>query len=96
MTYQVYILYSESTDKYYVGQTEDMEVRLVLHNTGEFAGSSTKFGIPWIIYHTIECESRTQSLAIESHIKKMKSVKYYQSLKLYPDIAIKLKEKYSH
>jgi putative endonuclease len=95
MVYEVYILYSKSTNKYYVGQTEDLDIRLVLHNTGQFEGSSTKFGIPWIVYHTIECESRKQALAVENHIKKMKSVKYYQSLKLYPEIAIRLKEKYS-
>ena len=31
----VYILYSQSLDKYYVDQTEDLEVRIQFHNTCE-------------------------------------------------------------
>ncbi len=95
MKFCVYLLHSESTDKYYIGRTEDMCVRLGLYNSGAFASSSTKTGIPWTIYYTIDCIIRVQALAIEKHIKQMRSVKYYQSLKLYPEIMIKLKEKYS-
>ena len=94
MNFKVYILYSESIDRYYVGQTENMTERLLLHNTGTFKDSSTKGGIPWGVFLEIMCISRTQALAIESHIKKMESVKYYHSLRQYPEIIIKLKERY--
>ena len=31
----VYILYSETTQKYYTGQTQDIENRMLEHNSGE-------------------------------------------------------------
>jgi putative endonuclease len=95
MKFFVYILYSASTNKYYVGQTVDLDERIILHNTGEFSHSFTKPGIPWQLYHFIECKSKKQSVAIETHIKRMKSIKYYQSLKNYPEIVKKLLIKYA-
>ena len=95
MSIYVYILFSASTQKYYVGQTENLGQRLQQHNNGTFAGSSTKVGIPWEVYYFIECLDRKQAVNIESHIKKMKSKKYFQSLKLYPEIIEKLKARYA-
>jgi hypothetical protein len=43
----------------------------------------------------MECESRKQAVNIEAHIKKMKSVKYYPSLKNHPELSEKLKLTYS-
>ena len=91
MQFFVYILYSASTEKYYVGQTEDLNQRLEKHNSASFIDSSTKPGIPWEMYLAIECISRKQAVNIELHIKKMKSTKYYRSLKNYPEIIDRLK-----
>jgi putative endonuclease len=95
MKFYVYIIYSAPTKKYYVGQTVNINERLELHNTGELEQSYTKPGIPWDMFHFIECNTKKQAVAIESHIKRMKSTKYYQSLKSYPEIAEKLKAKYA-
>ncbi len=46
-TYHVYILYSKKLQQYYVGQTEDIEQRLIRHNSGH--GKHTKKGVPWIL-----------------------------------------------
>jgi len=94
MVFFVYILYSPSTERYYVGQTENLIERLKKHNAAFFDGSSTKAGIPWHIYYTIECDSRKQAVGMELHLKKMKSVKYYHSVKSYPEIVEKLRIKY--
>ena len=94
MIFFVYILYSPSTGSYYVGQTEDLYQRIEKHNSATFINSYTKTRGPWEIYHTIECVSRKQAVNIESHLKKMKSVKYYHSIKNYPEIVEKLKIKY--
>ena len=40
----VYILYSEKYDKYYIGQTDNIDARLHQHNTGKV--SSAKYYIP--------------------------------------------------
>ncbi|WP_255777970.1 GIY-YIG nuclease family protein, partial [Mariniradius sediminis] len=41
-TYFVYILYSPSTGSYYIGQTMDLENRLIQHNSHFFKDSHTK------------------------------------------------------
>lgn len=45
-TFIVYINYSEVFDKYYIGQTENFDSRLQLHNSGLV--KSTKPYLPWI------------------------------------------------
>ena len=94
MRFFVYILYSTSTAKYYVGQTEDIIERLEKHNTAVFINSFTKPGIPWQLFFVIECNSRKQAVNMEMHVKKMKSVKYYHSLKKHPEMVERLKIKY--
>ncbi|MFM2207913.1 MAG: hypothetical protein RL213_1888, partial [Bacteroidota bacterium] len=45
----VYILYSRSADRYYVGQTDNPEKRLSDHNAG-ISGYTSQAG-DWIIVH---------------------------------------------
>jgi putative endonuclease len=94
MKYCCYILYSKTLDKYYIGETEDIEKRMVLHNSAFFGGSYTSRSDDWTIYLTIECISRQQAREIESHIKSMKSRAYIESLKRLPRKTEKLKKKY--
>ena len=68
MTYTVYIIYSEKTQKYYVGQTDNFEKRIERHNTGLV--KSTKSGVTWRVIHTIACKTRSESVLLESKIKK--------------------------
>jgi len=90
----VYILYSESLDSYYIGETVDLKQRLQEHNSGFYDSAFTKQSKDWILYYTIECNNRVQARKIETHIKKMKSKVYIQNVKKYPEIISKLKNKY--
>jgi len=82
-----YIIYSKSLNCFYVGYTSDIEERLKLHNTGHFGGRSfTRKASDWELFLIIPCETITQALFIESKIKKMKSRKYIENLKKYPEI----------
>jgi putative endonuclease len=94
--FYTYILYSPKADKYYIGSTRiDPNTRLERH-LEEYYGNS-KFTIQandWLLFHTIECHSFSQALKIEKHIKRMKSKIYLQNLLKYPEISIKLLEKY--
>ncbi|MBT9483748.1 GIY-YIG nuclease family protein [Sediminibacterium sp.] len=47
MHYTVYIIYSESLNKFYTGSCEDLSIRITQHNAGR--NKSTKSGIPWTI-----------------------------------------------
>jgi len=78
MQYTVYIIYSESLNKYYTGSCEDLTIRIAQHNAGR--NKSTKPGIPWMIKHTEIFNSLKEARAREAQIKKMKSRKYIEAL----------------
>ena len=94
MQHCVYILYSASIDKFYVGETEDLMSRIQMHNLGTFTGAYTKRATDWTLIFNIDCESRLQARKIERHIKAMKSRAYYQSLVSYPELSQKLLNKF--
>jgi putative endonuclease len=58
--FMVYILYSSSILKYYTGQTQDLENRMLEHNSGET--TSIKNGIPWVIVWRKEVETRREAM----------------------------------
>ncbi|MBL0008247.1 MAG: GIY-YIG nuclease family protein [Saprospiraceae bacterium] len=66
--YVVYILFSSSLNKYYVGSTLHLAIRLDEHNRGK--SPFTKKGIPWNLIHHIECESQIRAVQLEYKIKK--------------------------
>lgn len=66
--FTVYILFSSSLQKYYVGSTQHLSIRMKEHNRGK--SSITKKGIPWSLIHQIECESRSEAIQLEMKIKK--------------------------
>lgn len=92
----VYILYSKSINRFYIGETIDLQSRIIQHNSGFYESSFTKQVKDWELFYSIVCESRFQARKIEIHIKNMKSQKYIQNLKKYSEIAEKLKNKYSN
>jgi predicted GIY-YIG superfamily endonuclease len=47
MCHHVYILYSASLDKYYIGETRDLAERLAAHNSGKYGVSYTKKTNDW-------------------------------------------------
>ncbi len=94
MSYFVYILFSASANRFYIGQTCDLKERLKQHNSSFYLGASTKGITDWEIYWFLECDSRQQALQLESHIKKMRNRTYYSNLKKYPEISLKLLKKY--
>ena len=72
MAYWVYIIQSESTGRYYCGQSSDVERRLRQHNDPEYRLSKTtkRFDGPWLLVWTKECKTRGEAMALEKKIKK--------------------------
>jgi len=66
--YTVYILFSKSSLKYYTGQTDNLENRLLRHNSG--LSLSTKSGKPWVLIYQIKLSTRSEALFLEQKIKK--------------------------
>jgi putative endonuclease len=67
MNYVVYILWSSSIQKFYIGQTQDLVNRLVEHNAGE--GRFTNLGKPWVLIYQQACATRSEAVALEKKIK---------------------------
>mgnify|MGYP000939339760 FL=1 len=76
--YFVYILYSKSFDRYYVGHCEDVYVRLNRHNNKGVP--STKAYVPWELLYTEVFTTRGEASSREKEIKQKKSRKYIEFL----------------
>lgn len=63
----VYILYSETKGRFYVGMTSNVERRLGEHNKGKT--SSTKPYIPWRVVCVEEFETRIEAREREKYLK---------------------------
>jgi len=80
MMYFIYILYSPSADKYYVGHTDNPERRFISHNTSNRITYTSKYR-PWKMVALFQCsEERGKALMIERFIKKQKSRSLIMSL----------------
>ena len=90
MTHFVYVIYSVSAGKYYIGETSDVNERVKQHNSGFYDSSFTWQVSDWELFWMLECKSRSQALKIEKHIKKMRNRKFYENLVHYPEISQKL------
>ncbi|WP_394759558.1 GIY-YIG nuclease family protein [Flavobacterium sp.] len=91
----VYVLYSRKTDSFYIGETSNIENRLLWHNNKEFQKAYTKITDDWGLYFQINCIDIIQARKIENHIKAMKSKIYIENLNKFPEISTKLLTKYS-
>ncbi|MBS1613576.1 MAG: GIY-YIG nuclease family protein [Bacteroidetes bacterium] len=75
MGYTVYILYSELKDRYYVGQTENLEKRIAEHNLRKNLGAND-----WKLVYMEEYDTRSMAMFRESEIKSKKRRAYMQAL----------------
>ncbi|MFL5730192.1 MAG: GIY-YIG nuclease family protein [Cytophagaceae bacterium] len=81
MKYYVYILFSESHDRYYTGQTNDFENRLIRHNSGY--EKSTSPYVPWTKMLVIEKKSRSEAMILEKKIKNLNRDRLKQFIEKY-------------
>ena len=76
----LYILYSPSSDKYYVGYSNDVERRINEHNNSERTTYTSKHR-PWLLVAIYSCGNfESDAVKIESFIKKQKSRKLVEQL----------------
>jgi len=91
----VYILYSKKLDRFYIGSCLDFQSRFEDHLHKVYPRIFTSNSNDWQLFLLLENLSYAQARSIEKHIKKMKSRVYIQNLIKYPDIIVKLKERYA-
>jgi putative endonuclease len=69
----VYILYSSAFDKYYIGQTNDLEDRIIRHNSGR--ETYTKKYTPWRLEICLLKDSRSEAIKLEKKLKNLSKQK---------------------
>ena len=79
MNFSVYILYSATIDKHYVGHTDSIERRIHEHNTGQTRFTSIR-GKPWIKVYAEQYETRALAMKREKEIKSKKSRKTLETV----------------
>ncbi len=69
MQYFVYIIFSKKLNKFYTGFTENIDNRLLQHNSG--ISTFTSRGIPWELKHFFIVESIQAAKILEKEIKSV-------------------------
>ena len=82
----LYISYSLSIDKYYVGETPNLENRIQQHNSHYFTKGFTKAASDWEFVLINERSSKQDAIFLEKFIKKMKSKKFIRKVIAKPEI----------
>ena len=72
--FATYILYSPKINRFYTGQTEDIEKRLEEHNRGKTLFMAR--GIPWKLIYVITFDSREDAMKLEKKIKKRGAARF--------------------
>jgi putative endonuclease len=75
----VYILFSETRSRYYIGQTIDIDDRMKRHNEGRVL--STKNGRPWELKRQIPVSNRSEALKLERKVKKRGAKRFLEDRK---------------
>ncbi|MBL7740028.1 MAG: GIY-YIG nuclease family protein [Chitinophagaceae bacterium] len=81
MCFFVYVLYSEAFDKFYVGQTNDIENRLARHNSGSV--QATQPYRPWVLKWYVEKDSRAEAMKLEKKLKNLSKQKLIAFIQKY-------------
>ncbi len=66
--FTVYVLFSISFNKIYIGYTSDLEARILSHNQLATKGYTVKFR-PWTLIHTEVFETKCEAMKREIELK---------------------------
>jgi len=69
----VYIIYSSSYNIYYIGQTNDLDDRMIRHNSNR--SNFTKGKGHWKLISSIKLNAGSEALKLERKLKNMKNSK---------------------
>ena len=87
MKYFFYIIRSQVTEEFYLGQTSNLEDRMIRHNNKR--SNYTKRGTPWILVYYETFLSRKDAINRERFLKSPQGWKTLQEIKqnLPPNVA---------
>ncbi|HZK06920.1 MAG TPA: GIY-YIG nuclease family protein [Bacteroidales bacterium] len=73
-----YILQSEKNGRFYVGSSDNLNRRILEHNSGQT--KSTKTGKPWKILFSFDFDDSIAGLKAERRVKALKSRKIIEKI----------------
>ena len=76
--YYLYILQSETTGRFYIGQSQDVPDRLAHHNANY--SKSLKNRGPWRLVHTEQYKTRSEAMFRERQLKSWKDRRMIEKL----------------
>ena len=88
----VYVIYSRSVDRYYIGETVDIVERLIQHRMHHYVGSFTSIADDWEVAFSLRFKDRESALKAEKYFKKSKSKVYLNRLQHEEEAMLKLFE----
>jgi putative endonuclease len=68
LNFYTYILFSDKLQKFYIGSTQNLELRIDYHNNGLVKFTSK--GTPWRLIWSMSFETRSEAVQKETKIKK--------------------------
>jgi len=76
----VYVIYNKEVNKYYVGQTEDIIIRLRQHNNHTFKSYTSRFHGEWELIQVESLPTRLEALKREKGLKSGRGREYIKSI----------------
>lgn len=76
----VYVIYNKDAEKYYIGQTEDIERRLNQHNNHTFKTYTSRFPGEWELIHQESVATRSEALKREKGLKSGRGREYIKTI----------------
>ncbi|MCD8528641.1 MAG: GIY-YIG nuclease family protein [Chitinophagales bacterium] len=67
-------------DKYYIGESSNVDNRLDLHNNHYYKRAYSSISDDWTIVLQYECNSKKEAIYLERFIKRMKSRKFIEKI----------------
>lgn len=80
MSFFVYSIYNKNCNKFYIGQTKDLDKRIFLHNNKVFKGYTSKFEGSWKVIYKEIFDNRGDALKREKQLKSFQGRKFIKSI----------------
>lgn len=86
----LYIIYSDSADKYFVGESNDVPERIKLHNSHKNLKVLTRAAHDWELKLVFSCSSKNEAILLEKSLRKKKSREFIEHAIENPNLLRKL------
>jgi len=82
----LYIIYSKQSNRFYIGETQNVQKRVLMHNQHAFKNAFTTSAKDWQLELSFECESKEEAFCLERFIKRMKSRVFIEKIIRNPSV----------